>query len=149
WQWVAGFWKPQDQQEVDFLPAPPDPIAEAIPASPTAQSIFVPGCWVYRQAHYLLRPGVWIGGCPGWVWIPASYVWTPAGYVFVEGHWDYPFRDRGLLFAPVFVDRRIWVQPGWFYRPSFVVYDAFLLGSLFVRLDHRSYYFGDYFDPSY
>src|SRR5439155_23678256 len=81
--------------------------------------------------------------------IPAGYVWTPAGYIFVDGHWDYPLRDRGLLFAPVIVDRRYLGRPGWVYRPSYAVHDEFLQEALFVRLEYGHYYFGDYFDRRY
>jgi len=149
WQWVPGYWNVQAQQTVDYLPAPPDPITESVPPSPDAQSIYAPGCWMWHQTRYMWRPGFWIGFRPGWIWVPAHYIWTPAGYVFVDGYWDYPFADRGLLFAPVFIDPAFWARPRWYFRPSFVVWDTFLLGSLFVRLDHSSYYYGNYFDPRY
>jgi hypothetical protein len=149
WQWVPGYWNVQAQQTVDYLPAPPDPITESVPPAPDAQSIYAPGCWMWHQTRYLWRPGFWIGFRPGWVWVPAHYIWTPAGYVFVDGYWDYPFADRGLLFAPVVIDPTYWARPRWYFRPSFVVWDTFLLGSLFVRLDHSSYYYGNYFDPRY
>ncbi len=148
WQRVPGFWKDVNQN-VDLLPAPPNPVNEAVSPAPNPDSIYVPGCYVYYETRYLWRPGFWIGYRPGWVWIPAHYVWTPAGYIFVEGHWDYEFRDRGLLFAPVFFERGLWSRPGWFYRPSYVVFSDFLLGALFVRTTWNSYYFGDYFDPGY
>src|SRR5262249_8123017 len=95
------------------------------------------------------RPGCWIAYRPGWVWVPAHYVWTPAGYVFVEGYWDYPLRDRGLLFAPVVIERRCLLRRDWAFVPSFVVYDDFLQCSLFVRPRFGSYYFGAYFGPRY
>jgi hypothetical protein len=148
WQRVPGFWK-DAEQNVDLLPAPPDPVPEAITPAPNPDSTYVPGCYVYYETRYLWRPGFWIGHRPGWVWIPAHYVWTPAGYIFVEGHWDYEFRDRGLLFAPVVFEAGLWTRPGWFYRPYYTVYPDFLLGALFTRLAWNSYYFGDYFDPRY
>jgi hypothetical protein len=148
-QWVGGYWNVQVQETVDYLPQPPDPIVESVPPSPDAQSIYVPGCWTWYQTRYLWRPGFWNPYRSGWVWTPAYYRWTPAGYVFVDGYWDYPFADRGLLFAPVFIDRGYWGRPSWYYRPNFVIRDAFLLGALFARLDYGNYYYGDYFDPSY
>jgi hypothetical protein len=147
WQWVAGFWQPRNQQALEFLPQPPDPVAEAMPAA-AKDEVFVPGTWVFRDTRYLWRPGFWVASRPGWVWIPAHYVWTPAGYVFVEGYWDFPLANRGLLFAPVSLIPRV-VRPGWVYRPTYVIDYDFLTGALFVRLATNHYYFGDYFDPRF
>ena len=54
------------------------------------------------------------------VWIGAALRWTPAGYVFVDGYWDYPLEDRGLLFAPVYFKQPLWRNPDWCYQPSYV-----------------------------
>jgi hypothetical protein len=82
-----------------------------------------------------------------WVWVSAQYTWTPAGCLFVEGHWDYPLRERGLLFAPV----AFAALPGrsFKYVPSYVVREECLLNSLFVRPLTHHYYFGDYFEQRY
>jgi hypothetical protein len=149
WQWTAGYWHDQAQPHVALLPPPPEPVAEAPPPAPNPTAIFAPGCWVYTQDRYLWRPGFWMAYQPGWVWVPAHYVWTPGGFVFVNGYWDFPLQTRGLLFAPVVLDRRVIVQPGWVYRPRYVVSDTFLMGALFVRMDNVHYYFGDYFEPRY
>jgi hypothetical protein len=149
WQWVGGYWNVQAQQTVDYLPPPPDPIAESVSPAPDAQSIYAPGCWVWYQTRYMWRPGFWLGYRPGWIWTPAYYRWTPAGYVFIDGYWDYPFANRGLLFSSVFIDRAFWGRPSWYYRPYYAVSDSFLLGALFARLNYGSYYYGDYFDPRY
>ncbi len=53
-----------------------------------------------------------------------------------------------MLFAPVFIDPVIVVR-GWRFVPSFVVYDDFLFGALFIRPGYCHYYFGDYFDDRY
>jgi hypothetical protein len=147
-QWVAGYWAPLEQATAEFLPQPPDPIQESEGVAPNANNVYVPGTWVWRD-RYLWRPGFWMGFRPGWVWIPAHYVWTPAGYIFVDGHWDYPFANRGLLFAPVVFAPGYWNRPNWYYRPYYAVSDTFLMGALFVRPFYASYYFGDYFDPRY
>ena len=150
WQWVPGFWTSTEQKsEVEYLPEPPDPVAEAVPQASDDESSYVPGTWVYRDTRYMWRPGFWVAFRPGWLWVPAGYVWTPAGYIFVDGYWDRPFRDRGLLFAPVSIARRLLGREGWVYRPSYAVYDDFLMGAMFVRPDDFHYYFGDYFDPRY
>jgi hypothetical protein len=150
WQWVAGFWLMQKQDEVHFLPPPPEPVqARPSTPAPTENSVYVPGTWIYRETRYYWRPGYWCDYRPGWVWIPAHYVWTPAGYVFVEGYWDYELSRRGLLFAPVYFGQPLWARPAWYYRPYFVVETDFVLGSLFVRTGAPCYYFGDYFEPVY
>ena len=100
WQWVAGVWAAQNVQQVEYLPPPPPSIDNG-PSVPAVgeTSVYVPGCWVYRQTRYLWRPGYWINANPNWCWIPDHYIWTPAGYLFVAGYWDYPLESRGLLFA--------------------------------------------------
>jgi hypothetical protein len=150
WQWVPGFWNAADQQDVNYLQSPPAPV-EAGPSTPAPDpnDSYVPGTWVPQAGQYLWRPGFWVTPQPGWVWVPAHYVWTPLGYVFVDGYWDYVPDNRGLLFAPVAFTRPLWTTPGWTYRPSYVVQLGGLLSSLFVRPGAYSYYFGDYFGPTY
>jgi hypothetical protein len=167
WQWVPGYWAEEATQnqpeqagtgqagteqggsEVEYLPPPPDPVAESAPPAPTATDVYVPGTWVYRDVRYRWRPGFYVSYRQGWVWIPAHYVWTPAGYVFVEGYWDFALSDRGLLFAPVYLSSRLYSQPGWSYQPSYTVPVPFLMGCLFVRADTCHYFFGDYFEAAY
>jgi hypothetical protein len=150
WQWVPGYWANSDAQEVTYVPPPP-PSIDRGPSTPAADenSIYVPGCWVYRTERFLWRPGYWMAYRPGWVWIPAHYLWTPTGCVFVNGYWDYPLDQRGLLFAPVRIVRRFLRREGWFYVPRYVVQPDFLISALFVRPAYYSYYFGDYFEPRY
>jgi hypothetical protein len=148
WQWTPGFWAPVETTEVSYLPPPPAPLeaGPSVPA-PTADYLYVPGSWVYVDTHYVWRPGTWILHRPGWVWVPSHYRWTPAGYIFVPGYWDYPLADRGLLFAPVWIDRRYAYRPRWYFSPTIAVYDDALYGALFVR--GGGYYYGDYFDVRY
>jgi hypothetical protein len=150
WVWVSGYWGLEKQTEILYLPAPPPLVEDAIPAipAPSVTSTYVTGIWVYHQNRYLWRPGFWIQHRPGWVWNPASYIWTPNGYVFIDGYWDHPFDDRGLLFAPVRFG------PGYFaarrpFTPAYVVRADFLFGSLFIGPAIRNYFFGDYFDNRY
>ena len=150
YQWVGGFWSAQQNEgELDYLPQPPQPveIAPTIPA-PSVNHVYVPGCWVWRE-RYVWRPGFWIEHRPNWIWVPAHYTWTPAGYVFVDGYWDYPLADRGVLFAPVYVPQVVYVQPDYVYTPTYVVRDQCMYGALFVRRGYGCYYFGDYFEPRY
>ena len=150
YQWVAGYWAEPEQPETQYLPPPPAPLEAGpnVPA-PGPDYVYVPGSWVYTTNRYLWRPGIWTVFRPGWVWIPAHYRWTPVGYVFIEGYWDYTLRDRGILFSPVYIDRRFCYRPRWYYSPSFVVYDETLFGAMFVRPGYNHYYFGDYFDARY
>jgi WXXGXW repeat (2 copies) len=146
WQWTAGFWAPTAQTEITYLSAPP-PSLDRGPSTPALDenSIYSPGCWVQREQRCFWRPGFWVGYRPNWTWVPAHYVWTPAGYVFVEGYWDHPLEQRGLLFAPVRIDRSA-LTADWSYTPRYVVQSDFMLGALFVRPKDCHYYFGDYFE---
>jgi hypothetical protein len=150
WQWSPGYWAAATQSEVQYLPPPPDEVdaAASVPA-PSDDSIYVSGCWVYRDSRYLWRPGYWLAYRPGWIWHPACYRWTPVGYVFVEGYWDYPLAERGLLFAPVYLRPRLYAARDFTYVPRYIVYTDFLFGALFTRLDGGCYYFGDYFGDRY
>lgn len=150
WMWVSGFWTPEAQAvQVNYLPPPP-PTLDQGPTTPApdAASTYIPGCWVYVDARYRWRPGHWIAFQPNWVWIAAHYVWTPGGCIFIDGYWDHPLDQCGLLFAPVRFG------PRWFalrrpFIPEFVVKVDFLLGAMFVGPLARHYYFGDYFEPKF
>src|SRR5262249_55642003 len=99
----------------------------------------------FRETRFFWRPGFWVPYREGWVWVPDRYYTTPAGCVFVEGYWDHPLAERGLLFAPVRVEAVVRERRRPFV-PASVVEPDFLLGCLFVRTTSRTYYFGDYFE---
>ena len=147
-QWTGGFWNATAQAEVQYLPPPPAPVEAAQPPQPGPDYVYAPGVWVYRDTHYVWRPGFWYAFRPGWVYVPAHYSWTPYGHIFVDGYWDYPLRQRGVLFTPVYFAAGVYVRPGFVYSPRYVVYDDALYGALFVR-PGGGYYFGDYFEPRY
>jgi hypothetical protein len=150
WQWVHGFWAPAEQKQLEYVPPPPPLLDSGAPVpAPDETSTYVSGCWVYRETRFLWRPGFWVAHRPDWLWVPARYAWTPGGCLFVEGYWDHPLDDRGLLFAPVAIDPRYLAQAGWSYTPQYVVRTDFLLGALFVRPSAGHYYFGDYFEDRY
>jgi hypothetical protein len=148
YQWVSGYWAPADMTDAVYLPPPPES-REVGPTNEVADEnqIWIPGVWVWRETHYWWRPGFFATANPDWVWVPAHYVWTPSGYLFVEGYWDYPMFDRGLLFTPVVFTSV--PAAGLVYTPSVVIDLRFLAGALFVRPAWNHYYFGDYYDPSY
>jgi hypothetical protein len=161
WQWVPGFWQeapaqqaqqaPQAaQQDVQYLPEPPATIESGptVPASSTT-SFYIPGSWVWRAGHYAWRPGEWIEYRTGWVWVPAHFRWSPIGYIFVEGYWDYPLANRGVLYAPVAYPTAMYLTPGYVYTPTYVVSDQCMMGAMFVRRGWGCYYFGDYYGPQY
>jgi hypothetical protein len=117
--------------------------------APTPDSFWVPPCDYWDQGQFVRRPGYWLTAQPGWVWIPSHYVWTPRGYVFIRGHWDYSLERRGLLFAPVYFPRSVYIRPGFIYSPSVVVDFRILEGCLFAYPGYCHYYFGDYYDDAY
>ena len=146
-QWVSGYWSVEGTTEVEYLPPPPENLETGPVGDPPAvESVWVPGCWIWRDTRYLWRPGYYITGNPDWVWAPAHYEYTPAGYVFVDGYWDYPLATRGMLFAPVTFTR---YRPGFQYIPRLVIGTDYLSFALFSRPAYSHYYFGDYYANSY
>jgi hypothetical protein len=146
WEWSPGYWTDAQQQEVQYVPAPP-PSIDTGPSTPqpAPDSTYVPGCWVYQQTRFLWRPGFWCPFHADWCWTPAHYVRSPAGCIFVEGFWDHPLHARGLLFAPVRLSANVLLNRQFAYRPQYVVQPDFLVGALFVGPNRNHYYFGDYF----
>jgi hypothetical protein len=149
-QWVSGYWASAQQKSVSYLPEPPEnlengPTGEA----PSAQHIWVPGCWTWLETRFVWRPGYWLAGQAGWTWVPAHYHWTPGGCVFVDGHWDLAPERRGLLFAPVAFSAGVYRRPNYFYTPQVVIDIDLVVNHLFCRPRYRHYYFGDYYAASY
>jgi len=145
-QWVAGFWLPNEVEEVFYLPAPPASL-EAGPQSdpPSQDQIWVPGSWVWPVDHYVWQPGYWVEARPDWVYTPTHYNWTPRGYVYVEGYWDYPIANRGVLFAPVYFTQPVYTQPAFRYSPSVLIDVGGLTNNLFRYPRYNHYVFGDYY----
>jgi hypothetical protein len=148
WRWVPGFWSGAKQQDVPYTPEPPAPLdnGPSLPR-PDANSVYVPGAWIYQDSRFVWRPGYYAAARPGWVWVPPRYVWTPSGYLFIDGYWDYPLEDRGLAFAPAYFRRPLWLDPGWRFRPNFTLGFEGFFDSCFVN--GGSFYLGNYYDPFY
>ena len=153
WEWVAGFWRPiaaQPQQEIEYLPAPPAVVEVEPPGPPpSADQIWVPGCWYWVDGQFVIRHGYWTTPQVGWVWMPSHYAWTPRGYIFCPGHWDYDLDNRGVLFAPAYFPPAARVQIGFVYSPSVCVDLGVLQLNLFACPQYHHYYFGDYYDDAY
>jgi len=150
-RWIHGYWDAvQPNRASQVVEQPPPASLEQGPSAPAPNdnSVYVPGCWVHTETGYRWRPGFWTTAQTDWVWNPDQYYWTPAGYQFVRGYWDYPFEDRGTLFAPVAFDSSVSLA-GFTYYPQYVVSYPGLFDSLFVNPLYRSYYFGDYYGRNY
>jgi hypothetical protein len=149
-QWISGYWADAQASDVEYLPEPPATV-EAGPniESPSANHIWSPGCWVWRQNRYAWRPGYWVEAQPNWILIPSHYVWSPRGYVFVDTYYDYSVARRGVLFAPVYFSSSSYSQSGFSYSPRMVINPAVFVSHLFLRPSYGHYYFGDYYASSY
>ena len=149
-QWTSGYWADAAAREIDYLPEPPATV-EAGPniAAPSADDIWLPGCWVWQQNRYAWRPGYWTKGNQDWDWVPDHYVWTPSGYVFVDGYYDYSVPRRGIVFAPVYFQGGLRTQRGFSYSPSTVINPGVFVNHLFLRPGYGHYYFGDYYGSNY
>jgi WXXGXW repeat (2 copies) len=147
YQWVSGYWGPAQATEAEYLPPPPESL-EAGPSTEATEEnqVWIPGVWVWKETRFWWRPGFWTAANPNWVWVPAQNTWTPSGYVFVDGYWDFPLFNRGLLFAPVVFNS---IPARFTFTPSVVIDTQFLAGALFARPAYSHYYFGDYYDPAY
>jgi hypothetical protein len=77
--------------------------------------------------------------------VPPSYVPTPGGYVFIDGYWDHPIEQRGVIFAPVFIPPAVIAAPAFVYTPTISLSIGGLTANLFVRPSVGAYYFGDYY----
>lgn len=153
-RWVPGFWSAADAQQnnshaITYLPQPPAPPETAPPGTPpSADTFFVPGHWQWNGAGYAWVAGYWARVQPGYVWVAPHYQWTPGGYLFIAGYWDLAVAQRGVLYAPVYVDPIV-VGPRFVYTPAYVVRDTIVLDSLFIRPVSAHYYFGDYYGAHY
>ena len=148
WRWIAGYWSGSRQQESAYAPDPPDPLnVDPSTPAPNANSMFIPGTWVYRDSSFLWRPGYWSEVQVGRVWVPPHYVWTPAGYVYVDGYWDYPLENRGLVFAPANFNQPL--AAGAVYRPDYVVNYPGFLDSGYYLPGSGQFYFGNYSNPRF
>ncbi len=149
-QWSSGFWVDSDATDIEYLPEPPDPVeAGPPPPSPSPNLIWTSGIWTWDQDRYAWRPGHWVEASPNWMWIPAHYVWSPRGYVFVDGYWDFPVEDRGVLFAPVYISPVVRMNRTYVYAPATVIDLDVFTDHLFVRPRYSHYYFGDYYAATY
>jgi hypothetical protein len=154
YQWVPGTWVPvpsgQNPSQPAYLPAPPQSL-EAGPNSPqpSANVSWTPGYWSWQGSGYAWRPGFWAAVQPNWIWTPAHYVWTPSGYLFVAGYWDVPLANRGLMFAPVYYPRPVYLQAGFTYTPGITIGASAMMGNLFVQASTNQYLFGDFYAQSF
>ena len=146
-QWISGYWGDVRNEEVEYLPAPPETVDAGPRApSPTGNEIWIPGCWMWQQNKYIWRAGYWAVGNSLWIWTNAHYVYTPRGYLFVSGYWDFLLQQRGILFTPVHFRT---LPANYVYTPHFVVNTAVLINHLFLRPAYRHYYYGDYYAANY
>ncbi|MDF1811236.1 MAG: hypothetical protein P1V20_03450 [Verrucomicrobiales bacterium] len=150
YQWTSGYWADSTLRETTYLPRPPETL-ETGPnvVAPSSDYGWTPGCWVWHQESYAWRAGYWNEGRSDWEWNPAHYVWTPRGYIFVDGFWDYSVARRGILFAPVFFDSRVYSRRDYRYSPTIVISLGAFVEHLFLRPRYSHYYFGDYYASSY
>ncbi|RPI61104.1 MAG: hypothetical protein EHM48_06165, partial [Planctomycetaceae bacterium] len=149
YQWVGGFWYTADNDEIEYLPAPPDTLDEGPQGIGNADSVWIPGCWVRYEGRYAWRPGFWETVRPNWVWEPAHYVRTPRGWVYVEGYWDYSLDRRGVAFLPVYCPPSLYGRRDFRYSPDVVLDLDVLTLYLFSSPQRRHYYFGDYYGDEY
>jgi hypothetical protein len=150
YRWVSGHFADAAEPDNQYVPEPPENRDQGpTTAPPDDHSSYVPASWFYGDIGYSNRDGYWTDRYDDRVWVPAQYNWSPYGYTFCSGYWDFPFANRGLLFAPAYFNSPYWNNPGWFYRPSYAIGFGGLFANLFVGYGYSHYYFGDYYSRSY
>ena len=100
------------------------------------------GCITIRAITGGQDTGTRIGSTGSWM--PAHYIWSPSGCIYVSGYWDYRVAYRGQLFTPAYFHHAVYARPGFCYRPSYVINTRIFFLHLFVCLQDRHYYYGDY-----
>jgi len=150
YQWTSGYWEDAETTEVTYLPQPPKSVEAGpnIEASSNDQT-WIPGNWRYRDDRYAWSAGYWAPARENWSWTPAYYRWSHRGYVYVDGYWDYPVVNRGVVFAPVHIGVAYRSRPDYYYTPSAVISLSVFANHLFVRPSYGHYYYGDYYEPRY
>ena len=145
YQWISGFWADGESEEFGYLDAPPASLEHGPSSVAPADNYFwSPGCWVHRDTRYHWRPGYWQPYRENWIWVPARYLWSPGGCIYVSGYWDYRVAYRGQLFTPAYFHHPVYARPGYCYTPSHVINTTSFFLHLFVCLQDRHYYYGDY-----
>jgi hypothetical protein len=155
--YTPGFWSPTAPSNLkDDLPEPPKSIENG-PSTPTdnPNAIWVPGGWDYRNGKFVWRGGYWAAPFQNMMWQPPQYVYNGSGFACVPGYWDYPLENRGILYAPVYIDPQISVNPNFTYTPQYAIGmgnpngwgNGGLFGSMFTGPNYNNYYYGGYGNP--
>jgi hypothetical protein len=158
YSYAPGFWRPTNMNSwrVD-LPEPPKTVENGPNTPPdNADGVWIPGVWEFRNGEYVWRPGYWAYPNGELLWQPPQYLATGSGYCYVPGYWDFPFEDRGLLYAPVYFTQPLWQTRGWCHRPRFALGLGLgfggwgrggLFNSLYIGPGYNNYYYGNYGSP--
>jgi hypothetical protein len=72
-QWTSGYWADAKVRRVEYLPEPPATV-EAGPNRPASSEdqTWLPGCWIWRDARHVWRPGFWAAVQPGSIFANTS-----------------------------------------------------------------------------
>ncbi len=145
-RWASGTWAAADAAELELLPPPPKSLEQGPNRiAESADDMWIPGCWIYRNNAYGWRPGYWSQGYANWIWNPDRYMWTPRGCLFVGGYWDYPVTRRGYLFAPYRFRRPVYRDRLYTLSPQVALHVGNVFSHLFVRPSCHHYYYGDFY----
>lgn len=144
-QYVSGYWADSRGTQAAYLPPPPAPPPTAPPPPAYASdSAWIDGYWLWSGNRYVWQAGYWQPQRADMLWIPAHYSWTPRGYIFVPGYWDYLLVRRGVIYAPYYYPRPVYLARHYHHIPSVMLDIDVVFHSLYIRRDHHHYYFGDY-----
>ena len=120
WRWVAGFWASSSRKMSLHASTPRGPGRER-PIDAGARRQFrpiSPVCGSIANGRFCLRPVSGRHSRSAGSGSRRNISGPRVVILMIDGYWDYPMEERGLVFAPVYFHQPLWQNAGWVYRPS-------------------------------
>ena len=95
------------------------------------------------------------GRVTGWPSIPtgSGYPPTTSGRPAATSSWPVtgtcPWRNRGLMFAPVYYPTPVYAQPSFAFTPSISIVGSAVTANLFVQPSTNQYLFGNFYAQNF
>ncbi len=143
---TPGAWVPNGF-DIHKATVPVPPLAKQVGPignAPSANHVWLPGHWSYSNGQFVWKNGFWGQGNNNWVWTAPHYIQTVNGAVLINGFWDRPITQRGVLFAPLQVRNIDRLHSATEITPNVIVNTSRMMLHLFVASDRQHYLFGDF-----
>lgn len=140
--YIRGFWSKESPDSIQYISqVPPAPIEEKLTQPPGESYFWTRGHWGYnsREERYSWYSGRWEKQDPSWMLVPAHYVWRPEGFVFVSAYWDWALKERGDVYAALWIPTSIRI--GFEHQPTKVLEPALIIRDLYAYNPDYTYFF--------